>query len=315
MIFLRFVYLLTYFTQGLYKKNKTFFILIAFCFLLACSASYEQARVSSRPPPLSRKVNYHVVAMGETLYSIAWRYGLDYKKLAEHNRIGRSYKIFPGQIIHLTLPKRPASQKRATVELPSTTPNISSPLRSNNRPIATGSVKRMASSAKPVKPVKKVDNKVDNKVTGARSKNKSLVKPSRSLVKAVPGKIYWRWPVRGKVSTNFNDKNELTRGIDIEGKKGDSVIAASSGQIVYAGNGLRAYGKLVIIKHNSTYLSAYAHNSRLLVKEGDLVNVGQHIADIGSTGVGINGKSRLHFQIRRNGKPIDPLPLLPKRQL
>ena len=113
---------------------------------------------------------------------------------------------------------------------------------------------------------------------------------------------------------SFHAHRGLQKGIDIDGKQGDAVVAAASGKVVYAGNGLRGYGRLVIIKHSDVYLSAYGHNHRLRVREGDNVQAGQRIADIGSTGTEAKNQPKLHFQIRRNGKPVDPLSLLPKRK-
>jgi lipoprotein NlpD len=110
--------------------------------------------------------------------------------------------------------------------------------------------------------------------------------------------------------SSFQGNNGLNKGIDLGGKLGEPVLAAASGQVVYSGSGLRGYGKLLIIKHNETFLSAYAHNDRLLVKEGDLVKVGQRIADMGSSGT---DRVKLHFEIRRDGTPVDPLKFLPRR--
>lgn len=108
----------------------------------------------------------------------------------------------------------------------------------------------------------------------------------------------------------FEGDSGVNKGIDLGGKLGESVLAAASGQVVYAGSGLRGYGKLLIIKHNDIFLSAYAHNDHILVKEGDLVKAGQKIADMGSSGT---DRVKLHFEIRSDGKPVDPLKLLPKR--
>ena len=122
-------------------------------------------------------------------------------------------------------------------------------------------------------------------------------------------KIDWTWPASGKVIAGFSENANL-KGIDIAGKAGQPVLASAAGKVVYAGSGLRGYGKLVIIKHNQTYLSAYAHNSNLLVKEGQNVVRGQKIAEIGNTD---SSQAKLHFEIRRLGKPVDPLKFLPER--
>jgi lipoprotein NlpD len=120
--------------------------------------------------------------------------------------------------------------------------------------------------------------------------------------------VAWMWPATGRVLAGFSEATN--KGVDIVGKIGDPVFASASGRVVYSGVGLRGYGKLIIIKHNQTYLSAYAHNSNLLVKEGQNVARGQKIAEIGSTD---SSQAKLHFEIRRQGKPIDPLKLLPDR--
>jgi lipoprotein NlpD len=118
----------------------------------------------------------------------------------------------------------------------------------------------------------------------------------------------WRWPSRGKVVRTF--AANVHKGIDIAGKRGDPVTSAAAGKVVYAGAGVTGYGSLIIVKHNDTYLSAYGHNERLLVSEGSVVNAGQQIATMGSSGT---NSVKLHFELRRQGKPVDPLTLLPKR--
>ena len=121
-------------------------------------------------------------------------------------------------------------------------------------------------------------------------------------------KINWAWPIKGKLIKTFNKRLNDAKGIDIAGRVGSEVKAAASGKVVYSGNGLISYGNLIIIKHNDLYLSAYAHNRKLLVKEGQQVRVGQRIAELGSTGA---ENPRLHFEIRKNGKPVNPVRYLP----
>ncbi len=130
---------------------------------------------------------------------------------------------------------------------------------------------------------------------------------------ATAGDIEWAWPASGKLLASFNeggDGQEANKGIDIAGKLGDPVQAAAAGKVVYAGSGLRGYGNLVIVRHNATYLSAYAHNSRILVKEGQTVTRGQKIAELGSSDA---ASPKLHFEVRQQGKPVDPLKFLPPR--
>ena len=131
----------------------------------------------------------------------------------------------------------------------------------------------------------------------------STPEPVKAEVVAEPG-IRLSWPAKGKVITEFNETN---KGIDIAGKVGEPILAASDGKVVYAGNSLRGYGNLVIVKHDNTYLTAYAHNSKLLVKEGDTVRKGQRIAEMGDTDT---NAIKLHFELRVNGKPVNPTPYL-----
>jgi lipoprotein NlpD len=136
---------------------------------------------------------------------------------------------------------------------------------------------------------------------------KSDAAPSAATGEDGRDKLNWMWPATGKIVTGFTDSANL-KGIDIAGKAGEPVVASAAGKVVYAGSGLRGYGKLVIVKHNDTYLSAYAHNSDILVKEGQQVARGQKIAEMGNTD---SDSVKLHFEIRRLGKPVDPLKYLP----
>ena len=120
----------------------------------------------------------------------------------------------------------------------------------------------------------------------------------------------WKWPASGPVIETFATAGQVNKGIDLAGRRGEPVYAAADGKVVYSGTGLVGYGNLIIIKHNGTFLSAYGHNSRLLLKEGQFAKAGQKIAEIGSTGT---NRDKLHFEIRRNGKPVNPLQYLPKR--
>ncbi|MBU3550290.1 peptidoglycan DD-metalloendopeptidase family protein [Polynucleobacter sp. MWH-Berg-3C6] len=154
-------------------------------------------------------------------------------------------------------------------------------------------------SAKTAKPVDKKSTTGSDKADAPSS----APEPAKPEVVAEPG-IRLSWPAKGKVTGEFNETN---KGIDIAGKVGEPVLAASDGKVVYAGNSLRGYGNLVIVKHDNTYLTAYAHNSKLLVKEGDSVRKGQKIAEMGDTDT---NAPKLHFELRVNGKPVNPTPYL-----
>lgn len=222
---------------------------------------YSKHKTYNEPrPPKNTTVTYHTVQKGETLYSIAWQYGHDYRTVARWNDLPRSYTIYPGQKLRVRPP---------TSAEPSTSTAGTTSTRSSRRP-----------------------SKTQNRVT------------------ATSASPQWRWPTNGKVISTFKAGDPTRQGIDISGKRGQPVIAAAGGRVVYSGNGLRGYGNLVIIQHNETYFSAYAHNQRVLVKENERVKSGQRIADMGNSGT---DRVMLHFEIRRNGRPSNPLQYLPKK--
>jgi len=223
----------------------------------------------------------HVVRPGDTLYSIARANNIDYRQLARWNNIRDPNLIYVGQRIRLTPP--PAGSSVAPVA--SVTSRPASRSASPSRPSATKS----ASSRPPVTPA---------------------TSPSASGTTGSVAPVAWQWPATGKVLRTFNAADPSRRGIDIAGNLGDPVMAAGSGEVVYAGSGLPGYGNLLIIKHNQRYLSAYAFNQSLLVGEGAKVTAGQRIATIGRNG---NKPPALHFQIRIDGEPVDPLRFLPPR--
>jgi len=144
-----------------------------------------------------------------------------------------------------------------------------------------------------------------------RSRNEPVQTSSKVLTQSQKETLSWHWPANGTILARFGAQQALSKGIDIAAEKGEPVFAAESGSVVYAGDGLRGYGNLLIIKHKQDFLSAYAHNQKLLVVEGDLVKAGQKIAEIGSSGT---DRNKLHFEIRRDGNPVDPLLYLPRRQ-
>jgi lipoprotein NlpD len=218
---------------------------------------------------------YREVQAGDTLYSIAWDSGRDYKEVAAWNHIRSPYTIVPGQKLRLYPPEveteRQGQQK---------TPPASSP--------PGASTSSTESSARRVAPVEK---------SGSVPKS------------ATPKYGYWAWPTEGSLLDQYA-ANGPNKGIDIGGKKGQPILAAETGQVVYQGSGLRGYGQLIIIKHNADFLSAYAHCDKIYVKEGSVIKRGQKIAAMGNSGV---DKVKLHFEIRYRGAPVDPLNYLPKK--
>lgn len=279
-----------------FSDVKVIFILIALFSMSSCGTHYA-AQVSDRDPPPSRRIAVHQVAKGDTLFSIAWRYGKDYRDLAHYNRIAAPYTIYPGQTIRLTAPSGTTAVAGSTSALPATQPPVT-----RTTPKTT-----TARTPPPVTTPPRVLPPVN---TTSRSETKATSPPPRTRQPLVLGAPQWQWPVQGRVIATFQGSTGLNKGIDIAGNMGQPVLAAAAGQVVYAGTGLRGYGKLLIIKHNETFLSAYAHNDNLLVQEGGMVKAGQKIADMGSSGT---DRVKLHFEIRRNGTPVDPLKYLPKR--
>lgn len=231
------------------------------------------------------------VQRGDTLYSIAFRFGWDWKALAAHNRIPAPYVIRPGQVIRFGSQSTGTAVAAVPVVRSSTTVTRTVSMPAAQTPVQSAPVAASSSSGKA--PVVSSVPSTPGKVEGVARSSKG-----------------WAWPTKGTLIGKFSSNGSLNKGIDIGGNLGQPVLAASDGSVVYAGSGLRGYGELVIIKHSDAYVSAYGHNRRLLVREGQQVKVGQHIAEMGSTGT---DQVKLHFEIRRQGKPVDPLQYLPSR--
>lgn len=227
--------------------------LVVFVVLLSACAHKPLPPVEeSRVVKSGVRPEFYVVARGDTMFSIAFRFGLEYRELAAANGIDEPYTIYPGQKLRLSTraPAPPVAQPTS----PTSTSAIAPP---------------------------------------------AIVSPAG-----------WQWPVPGKVIGTFSSTGVGPKGIALTGSAGDPVHAARGGRVVYVGSSLVGYGQLVIIKHDDVYLSAYAHNSKVLVKEGSAVRAGDVIAEMGSSGT---DRTKLHFEVRRNGDPIDPLQVLPKR--
>ena len=223
--------------------------------------------------PKTTRPGYYRIKRGDTIYSIAWRYGFDYREFASWNNIRYPYRIHAGQYLSI---QRPVT----------------------NRP---------AESVVTTKPATKSPPQVARATSRKKTPKIAKVSPNETYGKL---KLRWQWPTQGRVRTKFRRGDQTRKGVLLSGQLGQGIKAAEAGTVVYSGSGLVGYGKLVIIKHNKNYLSAYGHNRKLMVKEGDRVKKGTHIADMGKNG---SGNTVLHFEIRRNGIPVDPLPLLPRR--
>lgn len=223
----------------------------------------------------------HVVKKGENLYRIAWRYGRDYRELGNANGLAPPWNLQVGQVLRLDKKGRIPESTR-TASAPRSTAPAPRPKAVTQRPKAT-----TPPSTRTTRPA------------GSASGSSQTV-----------ANVRWHWPHGGTVIATYSTSGKVNKGIDIAGKPGDAVKAAANGNVVYAGSGLLGYGNLIIVNHNEHYLSAYAHNRKILVQEGEDVKAGQVIAELGSTGT---DKPMLHFEIRKNGNPVDPSRYLPRR--
>lgn len=254
-------------------------VILSAIHLAACTASWRApvetrgGRPAASPPPRPTLASSEYrVQRGDTLYAIAWQSGTDYRLLAAWNGIRPPYHIYPGQTLRLSPPATPRNPPPDRQPVAKSKPRTASP-----RPAAAPA----RTAPQPSTPA-----------------------PSQSR------RLAWRWPATGRVVSTFKADEPLRKGIRIAGRSGAPIYAAEAGRVVYAGSGLIGYGRLIIVKHNDKYLSAYGHNREILVREGDQVTKGQKVAEMGTAN---NGEPLLHFEIRRDGKPIDPLRQLPPR--
>lgn len=295
--------------------------LLVLALLAACGQSRVVRREGSRPAParpaaasVPRDGSYEV-RRGDTLYGIAFRHGLDYREVAEWNRIPPPYTIYPGQRLRL----RGAAPSRAPVQAAAPAPARSvtgmPPPRSgttgtvSNRPGANApreTAPALASAPPAAAPAGGAPT-TTSPVGATPATTTAPATPAPAVPAAVSAKG-WRWPAQGQLIGRFVAGDPKRQGIDIAGNAGQPVLAAADGVVVYSGAGLVGYGELIIVKHSDEWLSAYAHNRRRLVGEGAQVKGGQQIAELGRTGT---SRDMLHFEVRRNGKPVDPLQVLP----
>lgn len=247
--------------------------------VLLSSCGFPLAPVSEQGTALRQpEAGYREVQVGDTLYSIAWESGRDYRELARWNHIATPYVIKPGQKLRLF---PPAGADQAD--------------RPMSKPLPPKSSQRAAVEIVPDKK-KAADEKPQTPAT-------------QHVTAGAAKQLNWTWPAEGTLLERYSD-NGPNKGIDIAGRKGQPILAAAAGQVVYQGGGLRGYGQLIIIKHNADFLSAYAHCDRIYVKEGNVIKRGQKIADMGSSGT---DRAKLHFEVRYRGAPVDPQDYLPRK--
>ena len=263
---------------------------------------------------------YHRVEHGETLYSIGWIYGYDYRQIAQWNDIEPPYILSPGKTLRVVPPSDYAEIRTSAdsgVEINNETGETLAPVVDSVT--STAKVIDKSSETQTTSNDSYGDN-AQNVIDAAKTAVNKLFnqrKPQNTRQRESQ-KLVWRWPVnQRRLLRTFSAKDPSRQGLDLAGETGNAVFSAAEGRVVYAGSGLVRYGRLIIIKHNEKFLSAYAHNQKLHVKEGDSVKLGQRIADMGRTGnlgkkMESGNRAKLHFEIRRNGKPVDPSRYLPK---
>jgi len=291
-------------------------------------ASNLPAKSSGAPAPnVPSGPGYYTVKKGDTLYRIALEHGQDYRDIAGWNYLTNPDSIKEGQVLRVIPPgaaepaaagviTKPISTASTVEARPLDRPSAVSPMpvpmaadgvkrepKVNKEPYSPEAYARLSGTSEPV--AQAVEPKV---IAKPEPKPEVVVEPAQAPAAGSGEDVAWTWPSAGKVLAGYSESSN--KGLDIGGKAGDPVLAAGDGRVVYAGSGLRGYGQLVIIKHNNSFLSAYAHNQKILVKEKQEVTRGQKIAEMGDSD---SDKVKLHFEIRRQGKPIDPLTYLPKR--
>lgn len=328
-------------------------LLVLALLLGACGRDRDSRRDAPLQVPLRAAAIRHAaagevtVARGDTLYGIAFRNGMDFRELAAINGIAPPYTIYVGQTLRLREgprrqrppavvrqptprppPRRPAmvgpvpdaQTSVATLHEPTPTPfeevprpvvapaaaearTTTAPAPPRGRELA--SVRPASPAARPA-PEAVAPGPTADADTGPRTPSAAILPADVATV----GGVRWRWPAAGSLLARFMPGDATRQGIDIAGHAGDPVVAAADGVVVYSGSGLVGYGELVIIKHSDEWLSAYGHNRRRLVQEGQRVRGGQVIAEMGNSGA---SRDELHFEIRRNGRPVDPQQYLPAR--
>ncbi len=274
--------------------------LLSACVLAGCANKNRPAPVEDRSPNATKapvkmiagadnsgKPGYYSVKSGDTLIRIGMDNGQSWRDIARWNNIENPNLIETGQVLRVT----PPEETGVVVRPVSSTNVVTSPA-----PASAASAPATATNTATVRPP----------ASAASPPNSSTPAINLANTDSAEETVSFQWPTRGNVLAGFDEVKN--KGIDISGKAGDPVLAAADGKVVYAGSGLRGYGNLVILKHNNTYLTAYAHNQSLLVKEDQAIKRGQKIAEMGNSDA---DQVKLHFEIRRQGKPVDPAKYLP----
>ena len=292
--------------------------------LLAGCISQQPVPAVDRSSSASKSVaqpagpGYYTVKRGDTLYRIAQSTGQDHRDIAVWNSLTNPSAIKEGMVLRVAPPGVAEATTNGAVANPIVSDGVveSRSLDQLAVPAATevspsGLLKREPRAGKEPysdEAYARLNTKVGGESAKAVEAKPEVAPAAAPVAPAGPDDVPWMWPTSAKVTAPYSDGGN--KGLDFAGKAGDPVLAAGDGKVVYAGSGLRGFGELIIVKHNATYLSAYAHNRKILVKEGQRVSRGQKIAEMGNTDA---DSVKLHFEIRKQGKPVDPALHLPKR--
>jgi lipoprotein NlpD len=323
------------------KTSRLILLMVLVGLLAACSSPRRPAPIieqspaprAAEPKPVpapaasngvkqAERSAYYVVKKGDTLYRIALDHGQNYRDIIAWNNLANPNDIKVDQVLRVLPPDAPrapngvqtgsvAAATAVEVRPLPTAPGAAAPAAVSNKTAPRGDKRPYSDAA--LAELQKPDAPVALAAPAAKpeppkgSEVKPAEKPAQPAPSSEEDNVSWTWPAEGKIVASF-DENK--KGIDIAGKSGQQVLAAGSGKVMYAGSGIRGYGNLVIVKHTNNLLSAYAHNKTILVKEGQIVSKGQQIAEMGNSDAdGV----KLHFEIRQQGKPVDPSKFLPSR--
>ena len=266
-------------------------VLITTAFMAFLGACASKPVVESASSRLIVVPQFYTVKQGDTLSQIASRYRLDYREIAQLNNIDSSYTIYTNQSLRLHSGGKDVARMQ---------------VRTSAAPAPTS----IQTQRLPAQAVITTRTQPTKAVTSASSSNRTTPPPILpNTPSTLPSGLDWKWPAQGSIISQFNPAQDI-KGIRIGGRQGDPVRASADGEVVYASDRLTEYGNLVLIRHINGYVTAYAHNNSIVVKENDRVKAGQKIAEMGSSGT---NQTMVEFQIRLNGKPINPATLLPTR--
>jgi lipoprotein NlpD len=300
------------------KKIRLILSVLLVGSIAACGTTHRAAPVSERTISGTAKStaedrNFYTVKKGDTLYRIALDYGQSYSELVTWNKLANPNDIKVDQVLRVAPPESVAGSSRSGGAQTGAV-TTSSGAETRALPAPSGSKTNPRGEKRPYSDTTLAEMQKTDSANGSPPAKPAVVAPSDKPAEPPAAAaatddetVSWMWPAEGRVVANFDDNK---KGIDIAGKSGQQVLAAGAGKVMYAGSGIRGYGNLVIVKHTSTLLSAYAHNKAIHVKEGQNVSKGQKIADMGDSDA---DAVKLHFEIRQQGKPVDPAKFLPSR--